>query len=102
MNDEVGKELEERAKHIENSNFNKNIIQEQDEMLQDVIKSANSTKAVVQIMSDSETQGKITKVTIGVSRLFGYNEEELIGRKVTILMPPPYNKHHDNLILRYQ
>ena len=34
--------------------------------------------------------------------MFGYNEEELIGRKVTILVPPPFNKHHDDFIFRYQ
>lgn len=37
-----------------------------------------------------------------MSRLFGYNEDELIGRKITILVPPPYNKHHDDFILRYE
>ena len=30
--------------------------------------------------------------------MFGYNEDELIGRKVTILMPRPWNDHHDDFI----
>lgn len=68
-----------------------------------IMQSVNDKSlAMVQISCDSEVIGKITKTTLGVSRMFGYNEDELIGRKVTILVPPPYNKHHDDFILRYQ
>ena len=58
--------------------------------------------AMAQISCDNEVLGKLTKTTLGISRMFGYNEDELIGRKVTILVPPPFFQSHDEFILRYQ
>ena len=46
--------------------------------------------------------GKITKATLGVSRMFGYNEDELIGRPVKTLVPLPYSKQHGRSNTRYQ
>ena len=34
--------------------------------------------------------------------MFGYNEDELIGRPVKTLVPLPYSKQHDEFIIRYQ
>ena len=56
---------------------------------------------MVQIVVDNDVYGKITKATLGVSRLFGYNEDELIGRNITILIPPPYSRYHDNFLTSY-
>ena len=56
---------------------------------------------MVQISVDNEVLGKITKTTLGVSRMFGYNEDELVGRKVNILVPPPFTSFHDDFIMRY-
>ena len=60
---------------------------DQDEILESFMSSLNDMSvAMVHITSDSDVKGKITKATLGVSRFFGYNEDELIGRKVNILM----------------
>ena len=41
MNDEAGKELEDKAKYIENSNFNKAVTGEHDDVLEGIMSSAN-------------------------------------------------------------
>lgn len=56
---------------------------------------------MVQIHCDQEFTEKITKTTLGISRMFGYNEDELIGRSIKTLVPPPYQKYHDEFIQRY-
>ena len=34
--------------------------------------------------------------------MFGYNEDELVGRKVNIFMSPPYNNDHEHFITNYE
>ena len=41
MNDEGGKVLEDKAKYIENSNFNKAVASERDGLLEGIMSSAN-------------------------------------------------------------
>lgn len=46
-------------------------------------------------------QGIIQRVNPKVKTLFGFDESELIGRNVSILMPEPYATEHDSYLARY-
>ena len=45
--------------------------------------------------------GIIETINRSTIQMFGYQEEELIGENVKILMPFPHNENHDNYILNY-
>lgn len=46
--------------------------------------------------------GRITSFNPSAERLFGYGAGEVIGRKINILMPSPYQEEHDRYMLDYQ
>ena len=46
-------------------------------------------------------RGTMTTVNDATRRMFGYREGELIGRNVSMLMPPPYRDEHDGYLERY-
>ncbi|MGD0719913.1 MAG: PAS domain S-box protein [Roseiarcus sp.] len=45
--------------------------------------------------------GLISSFSAAAGQLFGYTEDEVLGRDVKILMPPPYQDGHENYIERY-
>jgi len=47
-------------------------------------------------------KGLIESINPAGCKLFQYTPEEVIGKNVSILMPPPYKAQHDNYIHRYQ
>ncbi len=48
-----------------------------------------------------DDRGIIELVNEAAAQLFGYQESELIGNNVSMLMPLPYRKEHDGYIKRY-
>ena len=49
-----------------------------------------------------DERGKIESINPAACRLFEYIPEEVIGRNVSMLMPPPDKEQHDEYLHRYQ
>lgn len=49
-----------------------------------------------------DQRGTVTLFNRGAERIFGYAADEVIGRNVTMLMPPPYRDEHDEYLAHYE
>jgi PAS domain S-box-containing protein len=63
------------------------------------------SRAVLETAVDSivtiNSMGIICSVNPAVVRMFGYQDSELVGRNISMLMPEPYKHEHDSYIARY-
>ena len=48
-----------------------------------------------------DTKGNIQSFNLAAQKIFGYSEAEILGKNVSLLMPPPYRDGHDAHIARY-
>jgi PAS domain S-box-containing protein len=48
-----------------------------------------------------DAKGRIEAFNRGAQNLFGYHEDEVLGRNVSILMPSPHHEQHDDYLERY-
>jgi len=49
-----------------------------------------------------DERGKIESINPAACKLFNYVPEEVIGKNVSVLMPPPDKEQHDEYLKRYQ
>jgi len=48
-----------------------------------------------------DTQGRILTFNQSAQNIFGYNDKEVIGKNISILMPPPHRDLHDGYLSTY-
>lgn len=69
------------------------------------VRQGEQLRATLETVADGiitiDAGGIIQSVNPAALKLFGYQEGELVGRNVSILMPDPYRSQHDSYLQRY-
>ncbi len=73
-----------------------NGLRQEEVKLSSIIENVNDALIVIR------ENGLIEKVNPACSRIFGYSEEELLGRNVSMLMPEYERRHHHSYLSNYK
>jgi diguanylate cyclase (GGDEF)-like protein/PAS domain S-box-containing protein len=65
------------------------------------IKSHKIVEMAAEGIISIDTKGMIRSFNRAAQRMFGYSEEETIGKNVALLMPSPHRENHDGYLARY-
>lgn len=65
------------------------------------VKSHKIVEMAAEGIVSIDTKGSIQSFNRAAQRIFGYGEEEIIGKNVSLLMPAPHRDRHDEYISRY-
>ncbi|MBW8362676.1 MAG: PAS domain-containing sensor histidine kinase [Kaistella sp.] len=70
------------------------------------MESAKLLRAIIETAMDGiitiDTTGKIESLNPSALKIFGYQEDELTGKNISMLMPEPDKSKHDGYLLHYQ
>ncbi|EJL71618.1 PAS domain-containing sensor histidine kinase [Chryseobacterium populi] len=70
------------------------------------MESAKLLQAIIETAIDGiitiDDTGIIASLNPSALKIFGYKEEELIGKNISVLMPEPDRSRHDSYLLNYQ
>ena len=58
--------------------------------------------AAVDAIIEIDAKGTILRFNQAAERMFGYSQEEVLGKNIKMLMPEPYRQAHDGYLQRYQ
>ena len=73
----------------------------QDQLQASELRMRAITDNVVDAIITIDERGIIESINPAVTRIFGYHEEDLLGKNVSVLMPEPYRSQHDGYIQDY-
>ncbi|MFZ5524059.1 MAG: diguanylate cyclase domain-containing protein [Pseudomonadota bacterium] len=65
------------------------------------IKSHKIVEMAAEGIISIDTGGTIQSFNLVAQRIFGYSEAEVLGKNVSMLMPPPHRDRHDGYLARY-
>jgi diguanylate cyclase (GGDEF)-like protein/PAS domain S-box-containing protein len=65
------------------------------------IKSHKIVEMAAEGIVTISTEGKIQSFNRAAQRIFGYSEQEMIGKNVSVLMTQPHRDRHDGYLSRY-
>jgi diguanylate cyclase (GGDEF)-like protein/PAS domain S-box-containing protein len=72
---------------------------------QELAASENRIRSVVDSVVESviliDIKGRILSLNAAAQEMFGWSEDELIGRNVAKLMPPPFSDEHDGYLAQF-
>lgn len=80
-------------------------VSERRQLLRELAQNEQRIRSIVENVADGivtiDESGAIEMANSAIETIFGYREEELIGRNVAMLMPEPNRSGHDGYIRRY-
>ena len=65
------------------------------------IKSHKILEMAAEGIVSIDTEGKLLSFNRAAQKIFGYSEEEIIGKNVSMLMPSPHRDNHDGYLSHY-